>query len=339
MLKASAGPLVEIFDLAMLDLDGVVYIGPAAVPGAPEHLRRARTTGMHLAFVTNNASRTPVKVAQHLTELGVDASPEDVVTSAQAAAHVLAGMLEPGAPVYLLGSAGLEEALVAEGLRPVRSMEDEPLAVVSGYDPDLVWRRLMQGAVLIRDGLPWVASNTDLTVPMDYGVGPGHGVQVRMLSEFSGVQPIVAGKPQRPLLDETVRRVGGKRPLMVGDRLDTDIEGANGSGLDSLLVLTGVTGLGDLATARPELRPTYLAGDLGGLFDTHPAPTREDEHVVLGGWRGAVREGRLSIEGAGADDDWWRVAATVAWAHLDARGHALDVAGVDPPTDGGGQVR
>ncbi|WP_245644655.1 HAD-IIA family hydrolase [Nocardioides jensenii] len=339
MLKKSAQPLSDRFDLAMLDLDGVVYIGASAVPGAPEHLRRARETGMHLAFVTNNASRPPARVAEHLTELGIDASPGDVVTSAQAAAHLLAGMLEPGAPVFLLGSAGLEESLVEEGLRPVRGLNDNPVAVVTGYDPELPWRRLMQGAVLIRNGVPWVASNTDGTVPTEYGLGPGHGVQVKMLADFSGVEPIVAGKPRRPLLDETVRRVGGERPLMVGDRLDTDIEGANGAGLDSLLVLTGVTGLADLADAGPELRPTYLSSDLGGLFVPHPAPESEGGWVVLNQWRARAAEGRLSVEGHGAVDDWWRVAVTAAWRHRDEQGHPLDVEGVTAPEAEGRQVR
>ena len=104
-------------------------------------------------------------------------------------------------------------------------------------------------AVLIRDGLPYVASNTDGSVPTEFGLAPGHGALVRLISEFAGVEPVVAGKPSRPLLDETIRRVGGERPLMVGDRLDTDIEGAYRIGVDSLLVLTGVTGLEELAAA------------------------------------------------------------------------------------------
>lgn len=335
MLKESTQPLSEAYDLAMLDLDGVVYVGPEAVLGAPEHLQRARSNGMHLAFVTNNAARTPNQVAQHLTELGVEADPEDVVTSAQAAAHVLADLLDPAARVFVLGTKGLEEALLEENLVPVYRLEDEPVAVVSGYDPELPWRRLMQGAMLIRDGLPWVASNTDGSVPMPWGMGPGHGVQVRMLSDYSGVAPIVAGKPQRPLLDETVRRVAGERPLMVGDRLDTDIEGANGVGIDSLLVLTGVTDVDALVRAAQQCRPTYVSSDLGGLFGTHlaPEPTNpgHDGELSLGGWQARVRDGRLEVEGSGELDNWLRVVTTVAWTHVDATGEHADITGCQVP--------
>jgi len=243
MLSESSKPLCLAYDLAMLDLDGVVYIGTRAVPGAAAHLARARAEGMHVAFVTNNAARPPETVAGHLTRLGVPAAVEDVVTSAQAAARLLTTVVRPGARVLLLGGPGLEVALRERGFEPVTRLADDPEAVVTGYGPDLLWRQIMQGAVRIKDGLPWVAANADLTIPTDFGVGPGHGVLVRMLRDFTGVQPLIAGKPERPLLDETVTRVGGERPLMVGDRLDTDILGAHHAGVDSLLVLTGVTGL------------------------------------------------------------------------------------------------
>lgn len=330
MLGTSDQCLCRSYDLAMLDLDGVVYVGSEAVPGAPEHLAAAREQGMRLAFVTNNASRPPARVAAHLRELGVDAGPEDVVTSAQAAARVLVERFGPGARVVRLGAAGLEEALCEQGLVSV-GVEDDAQAVVTGYGPDVVWSDIMRVAVRIRDGLPWVASNTDHTFPAAFGVAPGHGVQVEMLRSFTGVDPVVAGKPQRPLLDETVRRVGGRRPLMVGDRLDTDIEGATGAGVDSLLVLTGVTGLRELLTARERLRPTYVAHDLAGLLTTHAAPESGAGGHALGGWRATVVDGRLTVTGSGEADDWWRVAATAAWAHLDDAGDPVDLSGVEAP--------
>jgi HAD superfamily hydrolase (TIGR01450 family) len=332
VLKGAEQPLCATYDLAMLDLDGVVYIGAAAVPGAAEHLSVLRASGSHLAFVTNNASRTPEAVAEQLTQLGIRAEGSDVVTSAQAAAHLLAAQQGTGARIFLLGGSGLEQALVEEGLVPVTDVDDGPAAVVSGYGPEVPWRRLMQGAVLIRDGLPWVASNTDLTIPTDYGIGPGHGVQVRMLTDFSGVTPTVAGKPERALLDETVRRVGGVRPLMVGDRLDTDIEGAHNAGVDSLCVLTGVTGLADLASAPPRLRPTYLSLDLGGLLTAHPQPECDGRFATLDGWRGVVDDrGRLEVSGDGSPDDWWRVAVTAAWVHADETGSPAIIEHVTVP--------
>ncbi|GAB2452496.1 HAD hydrolase-like protein [Nocardioides hungaricus] len=327
MLGSSDQALCRGYDLAMLDLDGVVYVGGDAVPGAPEHLAKARAAGMRLAFITNNASRPPDRVAAHLRELGVEAEAADVVTSAQAAARLVAERFGAGARVVCLGADGLRDALVAARLVPVGA-DDEAAAICTGYGPDVRWSEIMRAAVRIRDGLPWVASNTDATFPAEFGVAPGHGVQVEMLRRFTGVDPVVAGKPARPLLDETVRRVGGRRPLMVGDRLDTDIEGAHRAGLDSLLVLTGVTGLAELVAAPEELRPTYLARDLGGLTEEHGVPERVPGGFALGGWQARATDGRLDVAGDGAPDDWWRVVATCAWAHLDETGDPVHLAGV-----------
>ncbi|MEJ7795712.1 MAG: HAD-IIA family hydrolase [Nocardioides sp.] len=326
-------PLVEAYDLAMFDLDGVVYIGDKAVPGAADQLARARKSGVHLAFITNNASRPPAVVADKLTGLGIEASGDDVVTSAQAAAHVLLERFGGGALIAVLGAAGLESAVTEAGLVPGAVGDDDAVALVSGYGPDVPWRDVMRAAVRVRSGLPWVASNTDLTLPTPDGIAPGHGVLVRMLSEFAGVEPVVAGKPERPLLDETVRRVGGERPLMIGDRLDTDIEGAHRAGVDSLLVLTGVTGLDDLVAATAGERPTYLAPDLAGLFVAHGAPRRTDQGAwELGGWSATV-DGSLQVSGDGEPGDWWRAVAAAAWEHLDEHGDAADATGLVPPAE------
>lgn len=334
MLGWSGRDLCDVHDLLMLDLDGVVYVGGEAVPRAAESIAEARSRGVRPAFITNNASRTPAAVAAHLEELGVRADQRDVVTSAQAAARVLAERLPEGAPVVLLGAEGLRQALDAEGLVPV-GVEEEGDAVVTGYGPDVLWRDVMRAAVRIRDGLWWVASNTDLSIPTPYGTAPGHGVLVETLSRFSGVEPVVAGKPARPLLEETIRRVGGSAPLMVGDRLDTDIEGAVAMGLPSLLVRTGVTGLGELVAARAHERPTYLAADLTGLLRPHPEVRQADEAWTCGGWRAAVRDdGRLAVDGAGGPDDWWCAVTSAAWDHLDRSGEVAEVGDLRPPDVG-----
>ena len=329
-LGASEEPLAGAYDLAMLDLDGVVYIGGEAVPGAAGHLADARKAGMRLAFVTNNASRPADDVASHLRDLGVEAETDDVVTSAQAAARVLRDRFGEGAAVALLGGRGLETALRAETLVPV-AVGDDAVALVSGYGPDVLWRDVMRAAVLVRDGLPWVASNTDLTIPTPYGTAPGHGVLVGLLREFADVQPIVAGKPERPLLDETIRRVGGSRPLMVGDRLDTDIDGAINAGCDSLLVMTGVTDLAQLVAVPAGRRPTYVAPDLGGLLEAHASPSVTDGVAEQGGWRAHADGARLTVDGDGTPGDWWRVVAAAAWARLDDGGEPVDTAGLEPP--------
>lgn len=320
MLLESGVPLVEAHDVFMLDLDGVVYIGGQAVPGVPEHVAGVRASGAQVAFVTNNASRTPLDVAAHLTELGVPAAPVDVVTSAQAAAELLRERFGAGSRILAVGADGLLEALGESGLRPVRDVDDpEVVALATGYGPDVPWRDLMAAAVRLGEGLPWVATNTDLTIPTPMGKAPGHGVLVRMLQEFSGVAPVVAGKPVRPLLDATRQRTGAQRPVMVGDRLDTDMEGAYNAGMPSLLVLTGVCGLEDLTSAPPHQRPSYVSPTLEGAFEPHPVPTMDGGRAVLGGWSAHVDDaGALVVEGTGAAADWWRVAATAAWQHLDA---------------------
>jgi HAD superfamily hydrolase (TIGR01450 family) len=335
VLKSCEVALWQAYDVALLDLDGVVYIGPDAVAGAPAHLEHAATQGMRLAFVTNNAARPPAVVAAHLRELGVGAEDDDVVTSAQAAAGLLAEDLPAGSAVFVIGGAGLFEALAERGLRPVQSVEDEPVAVVSGYHRDVRWGTVTDGAILVRGGLPWVASNTDMTVPTRHGHGPGNGVLVEAVSRFSGRRPVVAGKPRPPLFQETLRRVGGRSPLVVGDRLDTDIEGAVNAGYDSLLVMTGVTGAAELVSAREGARPTYLSVDLGGLGTPHPEPAEKDGDWTCGGYTARVGAGRLEVTGEGPADDWWRVVACAGWQHLDTTGDVAEVDHLMPPSSVG----
>ena len=270
-----AQALVQQHDVLLLDLDGVVYVGPNAVAGAPEALARARTSGVRLAFVTNNAARPPDVVARHLSELGVEAQPADVVTSAQAAATMLAADLPEGSRVLAIGGEGLRQALRARGLVPVMSADDEPVAVAQGFAPETSWAMLLEACVGVSAGLPWVATNTDLTIPTPRGTAPGNGALVQVVRSTTGATPRVAGKPFRPLMDESCVRTGAQHALVVGDRLDTDIAGAHAAGLPSLLVLTGVSGAHELLGASPDLRPTYLAADLSGLDQPHTAPRRE----------------------------------------------------------------
>jgi glycerol-1-phosphatase len=331
MLGSSETPLSSAYDVAVLDLDGVVYVGQHAVEGAPEALNQAQAGGMHLAFVTNNAARPPETVGEHLRELGIDAHDEDVVTSAQAAARLLAGQLPPGSKIFMLGGEGLDEALRERGLEPVTEPSDEVAAVVQGYGPDMPWKQVVQGAILVASGLPWVVSNTDMTIPTATGVGPGNGTLVRLVAEYAGRQPQVAGKPMSPLFAETITRVGGDRPLVVGDRLDTDIEGAVTMGWDSLLVLTGVTGLEELVRARKEERPTYIAPGLAALAEPQQAPEQTDRGATLGGWTATVDDDQLQVSGDGSAADWWRVVAVAAWGHLDEARQPVATDGVQPP--------
>lgn len=309
-------PLCEAYDVALLDLDGVVYVGQRAVPGAPEALAKARAAGQRTAFVTNNASRTPGAVAALLTRVGVPAAEQDVVTSAQAAARLLAERLPRGAKVLVVGGMGLRHALYAQGLVPVSTAAERPAAVVQGYDPNLSYGLIAQGAQAVAQGALFVASNGDLTIPRGDGPpAPGNGALMQVIRAATGVEPIVTGKPERPLHAESILRTGARRPLVVGDRLDTDIEGAHNGGTDSLLVFTGVTDPLMALTAPPHHRPTYLAPDLTGLLADHPRPEERDGAYSCGGWT-AVWDGP-AVRLTGDGDPWHGLYALAAAAWRD----------------------
>ncbi|MFD3542663.1 HAD hydrolase-like protein [Streptomyces sp. NPDC058662] len=283
---ASERSLHQAYDTALLDLDGVVYAGGEAIAHAVESLASARVDGMHLAYVTNNALRTPDAVAEHLSELGIPTEAGEVITSAQAVARLIADQVEPGSKVLVIGGEGLRVALRERGLVPVESAEEEGLAaVVQGYGgPDLAWGRFAEASYAVNRGVPWFASNTDLTIPGARGIAPGNGAAVEVVRIATGAEPQVAGKPLPPMHRETVLRTGAKRPLVVGDRLDTDIEGAFNGEVDSLLVLTGVTDAAQLLRAEPRHRPTYVDRDLRGLLTGQPQVREVKGAWQCGGW-------------------------------------------------------
>lgn len=270
------------YDCLFVDLDGVVYRGPRAVPHAVDALTGF---GGRVVFVTNNASRTAGTVAEQLRGLGLTVDEADVVTSAQAAAAHLASLVPPGSPVLVTGGAGLLEAVAAQGLRAMSSA-DEALAVIQGYSPDLGWRDLAEAAYALARGIPWVASNTDLTVPTARGIAPGNGTLVAAVATATGRTPVVTGKPHRPIMDLARAKARAQRPLVIGDRLDTDIAAATAAGMDSLLVLTGVTAWQELLSAPPEHLPTMVAPDLRFLQGR-----RDEMTQALDGLLRSLREG------------------------------------------------
>ncbi|GHG66739.1 HAD-IIA family hydrolase [Streptomyces griseocarneus] len=318
--------LSAAYDTALLDLDGVVYAGGEAIAHAVESLGTARDGGMHLAYVTNNAARTPEAVAGHLTELGVPAEPADVITSAQAVARLISDQLPSGSRVLVIGAEGLRVALRERGLVPVESLDDDPAAVAQGYGgPDMPWSRLMEASYAVARGLPWFASNTDLTIPSARGIAPGNGSAVQVVRIATGAEPQVAGKPLPPMHRETILRTGAERPLVVGDRLDTDIEGAHAGGVDSLLVLTGVTTAAQLLAARPEHRATYVAEDLRALLTPQPEVSEADGGAFrCGGWTASVDGEALALEGDGDRADALRALCAAAWTAAGDGSCALD---------------
>ncbi|QHC21876.1 HAD-IIA family hydrolase [Streptomyces sp. GS7] len=326
--EGSRRALSEAYDTALLDLDGVVYAGGQAVAHAVESLTAAREGGMHLAYVTNNAARTPQAVADQLTGFGLPTDADDVITSAQAVARLIAEQVPPGAKVLAIGGEGLRVALRERGLEPVASADDDPAAVVQGYDPGLDWGQLAEAAYAVQRGVPWFASNTDLTIPKERGIAPGNGALVEVVRIAAGGAPQVAGKPQPPMHRETVLRTGAERPLVIGDRLDTDIEGAWNGGVDSLLVLTGVTIPAELLAAPPRHRPTYVDADLRGVLVPQPEVAADGDGFRCGGWRatasGAGAGDTLVLDGAGAPLDGLRALCAAAWTAAGEGGCAAD---------------
>ncbi|MEE1800302.1 HAD-IIA family hydrolase [Streptomyces sp. NPDC101062] len=323
--SGSATALSEAYDTALLDLDGVVYAGGEAIAHAVESLSTARDGGMRLAYVTNNALRPPDTVAAHLTELGVPAEPDDVITSAQAVSRLIAEQLPAGSKVLVIGGDGLRIALRERGLEPVESADDDPAAVVQGYGgPDLPWARFAEACYAINRGVPWFASNTDLTIPSARGIMPGNGAAVEVVRIGTGAEPQVAGKPLPPMHRETILRTGARKALVVGDRLDTDIEGAFNGGVDSLLVLTGVTDGARLLAAEPKYRPTYVDADLRGLLTGQPEVVARDGGFGCGGWTATAGAGTLTLDGDGTALDGLRALCAAAWTDAGEGACALD---------------
>jgi HAD superfamily hydrolase (TIGR01450 family) len=270
---------------------------------------------MRLAFVTNNASRTPSAIAAQLTGLGVPARADEVITSAQGAARLAAEHLPAGASVLVVGGIGLRVAVRERGFRPVTTAAEHPAAVIQGYAPDLSYSLLAEGGLAVAAGALFIGSNADATLPTPRGRQPGNGSLLQVIATATGRTPLIAGKPEPPLHAEAVARSGARHPLVVGDRLDTDIESAVRSGADSLLVLTGVTRPLDAVLAPAQGRPTYLAEGLAGLLVPHPEVTATGGGFSCGGWHATVDgPGRAAVTGSGAAMDGLRALCAAAWS-------------------------
>ncbi|MGU3643906.1 HAD-IIA family hydrolase [Microbacterium sp. C23T] len=314
---ATPAPLDGV-DVVLADLDGVVYAGAGALPHAVDSLNRARD-GRSLAYITNNAARTDASVAAHLSELGLATTPRDVVTSPQAAMRLLAGKIAPGSTVLVVGGDGLVVEVEKAGFVVTRSADDAPSAVVQGFAPEVGWTQLAEAAFALKTpeedgGIPWVATNTDWTIPQSRGIAPGNGTLVSAVHTAVGRLATVAGKPEVPIFEEAVARFEAQHPLFLGDRLDTDILGANRAGIPSALVLTGVDRPKHVLAAPENSRPTYILGDLRELHEPYPEVQVKDGVAT-------VRDARVAIDGAdirilseGAPVDLVRAGAAAIWS-------------------------
>ncbi|WP_102144463.1 HAD-IIA family hydrolase [Mycobacterium hubeiense] len=317
--------LAQEHDCLLVDLDGTVFRGHEPTTGAVETLA---AVDARVLFVTNNASRGPDEVAEHLRAMGFHAAPDDVVTSAQSAAHLLATQLPAGAAVLVVGTEALAGEVRNVGLKPVRLASEAPVAVVQGHSPQTGWPDLAEAALAIRGGALWVAANVDLTLPSERGLLPGNGAMVAALRAATEREPQVAGKPQPTLLTDALSRGVFRAPLVVGDRLDTDIAGANAAGLPSLLVLSGVSTAAETVHAVAAQRPYYLAEDLRSIF----APAETLRIAPQPAWHVDVDATRVTVRATGKEPaDSLSVVRAVAHAmwNSDRDGAAWTVAAGD----------
>jgi HAD superfamily hydrolase (TIGR01450 family) len=334
--EPAATPLDGV-DVLLADLDGVVYAGPHALPYAVESINRAQEA-IRVGYLTNNASRTARTVAEHLTGLGLNVVADDVVTSPQAAVVLLADVAPAGSTILVIGGDGLVDEVQKAGFVVTRSAEDDPAAVVQGFAPEVGWTQLAEAAFALQSEragspLPWVATNTDWTIPQARGIAPGNGTLVSAVHTAVGRLPTVAGKPERAIFDAAVARFGAASPLFVGDRLDTDILGANRAGMPSALVMTGIDRSKQVLAAPEDSRPTFLLGDLRELFEPYPVPTASTERrsgdtlVTVGDAVVRVRGNVVRIDRRGARSiDLLRAGAHAVWG----TGLAIYALDVDP---------
>ncbi|MCU1525539.1 MAG: family hydrolase [Microbacteriaceae bacterium] len=315
---SSATPLDGV-DVVLADLDGVVYKGADAIPYAVESIN-ALAGSRRVGYITNNASRTPASVAEHLSGLGLSVGPEDVVTSPQAAVRLLAGLVPAGSTVLVIGGDGLTSEVAMAGFSVTDSAEERPAAVIQGFAPEVGWTQLAEASFALQEDIPWVATNTDWTIPVARGIAPGNGTLVSAVHTVVGRLPIVAGKPEVAIFEEAVRRFGASKALFLGDRLDTDILGANRAGIESALVLTGVDRAKQVLAADKNSRPTYILDDLRQLNEPYPTTevstdARTGDRIVSVGSSAVRLAGNVvSVERAGDRPvDLLRAASSAIW--------------------------
>jgi glycerol 3-phosphatase-2 len=316
---SKTGTPMEGITLVLADLDGVIYKGPDAIAHAVPALKKASSSA-RLGYVTNNASRTPGQVAEQISSYGLAASAEHVVTSPQSAARVLLGLLPKNALVLVVGGEGLVSEVEAAGFRITRVADDQPDAVVQGFSPEVGWEHLAQASFALqrRPEIPWVATNTDWTIPVKAGVAPGNGALVSAVHLAVGRLATFAGKPEPEIFEVAFERFGVApgETLMIGDRLDTDILGANRAGVRSALVLTGIDSAKTLLASDASMRPDYVFEDLRDLHKPYPLTFREVDadgvHTVEVG-RAVVRrrDNVIRVARPGARIDLIRAGATI----------------------------
>ncbi len=291
-------PLIDPYDLVALDLDGVLYRGDRAIEGAAKAVDSIRGAGKRLVFLTNNSARTPDRIAARLAAMRFDVRKEEVVTSALATATMLAAEGASGSSAFVIGEEGVRTALVNAGIDVIDGEPSRTDLVVVGWDRSADYAKLRRASLLVERGARLVATNGDRSFPAEDGLWPGAGALLAVITTTTGAEATVVGKPATPMFDAARVTAGAELPLMVGDRLDTDIAGAARAEWDSVLVLTGVSKPRNLPEA-PDL-PTFVVRDAGDLLrSTVRVTIRRPEPTDISAIAALLEH--ASLEGSAAD--------------------------------------
>jgi HAD superfamily hydrolase (TIGR01450 family) len=320
-----AAKLWGLYDTLLADLDGVVYEGTQAIAGAVESINSLQSQGVAVGYVTNNSSRTPETIAQQLNAFGLSVQASEIIGSAQTGTELLATLIEPGSKVLVVGGDGLRSRVSAAGFQVVESADDNPAGVIQGFAPDVSWRNLAEASFAIQRGAKWVATNSDWTLPQERGLAPGNGTLVSAVHTAVGQLPLVAGKPEPAIFHTALRQFNTDSALFVGDRLDTDITGANRAAIDSALVMTGVSTRKELLGAKPEGRPKFILGNLAELTKNYLNPKKTKRGFVCGFAEVELLANRVVVShGDPKSLDALKAACAVIWSS-DQPIYALDV--------------
>ena len=323
--EAVVAKLWGTYDTLLADLDGVVYEGKQAIEHAVESINSLQSAGIAIGYVTNNSSRRPQTIADQLNGFGLNVAAEHIIGSAQTGTELLATLIEPGSKVLVVGGEGLRSKVAEAGFIVVDSADDQPSGVIQGFAPDVAWKNLAEAAFAIQNGAKWVATNSDWTLPQERGLAPGNGTLVSAVHTAVGQLPLVAGKPEPAIFHTALKAFGTKSALFVGDRIDTDITGANRAGIDSALVMTGVSTRKELLGMKPEGRPKFILSNLSELLSDYEAPKKTKRGFSCGDVEVELLANKVIVtHGDAKSIEALKAACSVIWGS-DQPIYALDV--------------
>ena len=261
--------LIDSYDCVLLDLDGVVYLGKTPIDNAVKTIKELQKRKINIAVITNNGSVTAKSVSKWMKDFGLDFKASAIVTSSQTLCWYLMDKFPKSSKVLVVGSTGLKDSVSDAGFKVVTKADKNPVVVCNGIDADISQKDLAEMCYAIAGGAVWVSTNGDYTFPTEKGLAPGNGAFNALITSITGKSPILMGKPEPHMFKQAAQIFSSKNPLVVGDRLDTDIQGANNANFKSLCVLTGVSDLNQIKNAPLPTAPTYVGKDLSALIDNN----------------------------------------------------------------------